>query len=55
MSPRKLRYYFKAYTIKVLTNQPLNDFFNNIDNSVRISKWAMELSSTSSTLKSASQ
>jgi hypothetical protein len=44
MSTRKLRHYFEAYTIKVLTNQPLNDMFDNRDSSERISKWAIELS-----------
>jgi hypothetical protein len=44
MSARKLRHYFKAYTIKVLTNQPLNDIFDNRDSSERNNKWAMELS-----------
>jgi hypothetical protein len=44
MSSWKLWHYFKAHTIKVLTKQPLNDIFGNIDSSVRISKWAMELS-----------
>jgi hypothetical protein len=44
MSARKLQYYFKAHTIKVLTNQPLNDIFNNRDSSGRISKWVEELS-----------
>jgi hypothetical protein len=43
MSARKLRQYFKAHTIKVLTNQPLNDIFGNRDSSRRIIKWAMEL------------
>jgi hypothetical protein len=43
MSARKLRYYFKAHTIKVLTDQPLNDIFSNRDSSRRISKWAIEL------------
>jgi hypothetical protein len=43
MSARKLRHYFEAHTIKVLTNQPLNDIFGNRDSSERISKWAMEL------------
>jgi hypothetical protein len=31
MSARKLRYYFQAHAIKVLTNQPLNDIFGNRD------------------------
>jgi hypothetical protein len=44
MSARKLRHYFEAHTIKVLTNQPLNDIFGNRDSSDRISKWAKELS-----------
>jgi hypothetical protein len=44
MSSRKLRHYFKAHTIKVLTNQPRNDIFDNSDSSGRISKWEMELS-----------
>jgi hypothetical protein len=43
MSSRKLRHYFEAHTIKVLTNQSLNDIFNNRDSSRKISKWAMEL------------
>jgi hypothetical protein len=43
MSARKLRHYFEAHTIKVLTNQSLNDIFGNRDNSRRISKWVMEL------------
>jgi hypothetical protein len=44
MSAHKLRHYFKAHTIKVLTNQPLDDIFGNRDSSGRISKWAMEFS-----------
>jgi hypothetical protein len=44
MSAHKLRHYFEAHIIKVLTNQPLNDIFGNRDLSGKISKWAMELS-----------
>jgi hypothetical protein len=44
MSARKLRHYFEAHTIKVLTNQPLNDIFGNKGSFGRISKWAMEIS-----------
>jgi hypothetical protein len=44
MSVRKLRHYFEAHTIKVLTNQLLNDILSNRDNSERISKWATKLS-----------
>jgi hypothetical protein len=44
MSARKLRHYFEAHTIKVLTNQLLNDILGNRDSCGRISKWAIELS-----------
>jgi hypothetical protein len=44
MSARKLHHYFEAHTIKVLTNQPLNNIFGNRDSSGKISKWVMELS-----------
>jgi hypothetical protein len=44
MSARKLRHYFEAHTIKILTSQVLNNIFGNRDISRRISKWAMELS-----------
>jgi hypothetical protein len=43
MSARKLRHNFEAHSIKVLTNQPLNDIFGNRDSSGRISKWAIKL------------
>jgi predicted regulator of amino acid metabolism with ACT domain len=43
-SVRKLRHYFEAHTVEVITNQPLNNIFSNRDSSERISKWAMELS-----------
>jgi ribonuclease HI len=43
MSAQKLRHYFEAHRIKVLTNQPLNDIFSNRDSFRRISKGAMEL------------
>jgi ribonuclease HI len=42
ISSRKLRHYFEAHIIKVLTNQPLNNNFGNKDSSGRINKWAME-------------
>jgi hypothetical protein len=38
MSARKLRHYFKAHRVRVLTNQPLNDIFGNRDSSRRIGK-----------------
>jgi ribonuclease HI len=42
-SARKLRHYFKAHTIKVITIQLLNIIFSNRDSFGRIRKWAMEL------------
>jgi hypothetical protein len=44
MSARKLRHYFEAHTIKVVTNQSLNDIFDNRNSFGKLSKWAMELS-----------
>jgi hypothetical protein len=44
MSARKIRHYFKAHRVRVLTNQPLNDIFRNWDSSGSIGKWAIELS-----------
>jgi hypothetical protein len=43
LSARKLRYYFEAHTIKVLTNPPLNNIFGNRGSSGQINKWVMEL------------
>jgi hypothetical protein len=34
----------RSHRVKVLTNQPLNDIFDNSDSSGRIEKWAIELS-----------
>ena len=44
MSARKLRHYFEAHKIIVVTDQPLHDLFSNREDSVRIAKWASELS-----------
>jgi hypothetical protein len=44
ISTRKLRHYFEAHTIRVLTNQLLHDIFGNRYSSKRISKWVTELS-----------
>jgi hypothetical protein len=44
LSARKFHHYFKARTISLLTNQPLNDISGNRDSFSQISKWAMELS-----------
>jgi hypothetical protein len=39
ISAQKLRHYFEAQAVKVLTNQPLGDIFGNRDSSGTISKW----------------
>ena len=44
IAARKLRHYFEARKIGVLTNQPLNKIFSNRGATPRIGKWAMELS-----------
>jgi hypothetical protein len=44
MSARKLQHYFNAHRVRVMTNQPLNDIFENRDSTSRIGKWVMELS-----------
>ncbi|XP_077240348.1 uncharacterized protein LOC143881245 [Tasmannia lanceolata] len=44
MAARKLRPYFQAHTIKVLTNQPLRQVLHKPDTSGRLVKWAVELS-----------
>jgi hypothetical protein len=44
MATRKLRHYFEAHKVTVLTNQPLNDLFINKEAWSIISKWATELS-----------
>ncbi|XP_077221986.1 uncharacterized protein LOC143855806 [Tasmannia lanceolata] len=44
VAARKLRPYFQAHTIKVLTDQPLRQVLHRPDISGRLVKWAMELS-----------
>lgn len=44
MTSRKLRHYFEAHPIKVVTDKPLLDLFNNKEASSRIRKWAAKLS-----------
>jgi hypothetical protein len=44
MTAMKLRHYFEGYRIRVITNQPLNDLFENKEASTRIIKWGAELS-----------
>jgi hypothetical protein len=43
-SSRKLKHYFQAHEIMVPSSQLLNDIFSNKEASVRIEKWATELS-----------
>ncbi|XP_077215904.1 uncharacterized protein LOC143850547 [Tasmannia lanceolata] len=43
MAARKLRPYFQAHTIKVLTGQPLRQILHRPDTSGRLVKWAVEL------------
>ncbi|XP_077228399.1 uncharacterized protein LOC143861356 [Tasmannia lanceolata] len=44
MAARKLRPYFQAHTIKVLTDQPLRQVHHRPDISGRLVNWAVELS-----------
>jgi hypothetical protein len=44
MAAKKLRHHFEGHRIRVVTNQPLDDFFTNKEASTRIVKWAAELS-----------
>jgi hypothetical protein len=44
MSALKLHHYFEPHKVRVLTNQPLNDIFDNCASTWRIGKWVMELS-----------
>ncbi|XP_077249319.1 uncharacterized protein LOC143888805 [Tasmannia lanceolata] len=44
MAARKLRPYFQAHTVKVLTDQPLRQVLHRPDISGRLVKWAVELS-----------
>jgi ribonuclease HI len=43
ITSRKLRHYFKEYSISVVTDYPLGDILRNQDATRRISKWAIEL------------
>jgi hypothetical protein len=43
ITSRKLRHYFDAYNILVVSDFPLADIFHNRDAIGRISKWAVEL------------
>jgi hypothetical protein len=43
IASRKLRPYFQAHTIKVLTEYPLKKVLRKLDLSGRLANWAMEL------------
>jgi hypothetical protein len=43
ITSRKLRHYFNAYNISVVTDFPLADILYNQDATGRISKWVVEL------------
>jgi hypothetical protein len=44
MASRKLRHYFEAFKVRVTSNRGLGELFRNPEASVRIAKWATELS-----------
>jgi hypothetical protein len=44
MASRKLRHYFKAFKVRVTSDRGLGELFKNPEASVRIAKWAAELS-----------
>jgi hypothetical protein len=44
MSSRKLRHYFEAFKVRVTSDSGLGELFRNPEASVRITKWAAELS-----------
>jgi ribonuclease HI len=44
MASRKLRHYFEAFKVRVTLDRGLRELFRNPEASVRIAKWAVELS-----------
>jgi hypothetical protein len=44
MASRKLRHYFEAFKVRVTSDRGLDELFRNPEASVRIAKWATELS-----------
>jgi hypothetical protein len=44
MASRKLRHYFEAFKVRVTSDKGLGELFRNPEASVRIAKWAVELS-----------
>ena len=41
---KKLRYYFQAHVINVLTNYPLKKLMNKLEDVGQLIQWAIELS-----------
>jgi hypothetical protein len=51
MASRKLRHYFEAFKVRVTSDRGLGELFRNPEASVRITKWAAELSGYHITFK----
>ena len=51
ITARKLRPYIDAHQVVVLTDLPLEKSLENIERSVRLAKWAVELNSLESNTK----
>jgi ribonuclease HI len=51
MASRKLRHYFEAFKVRVTSDRGLGELFRNPEASVRIAKWAAELSGYHITFK----
>jgi ribonuclease HI len=45
MALHKLRHYFEAFKVRVTSDRGLGELFRNLEASIRITKWAAELSS----------
>ncbi len=43
ISARRLRPYFQAHTVAILTDQPVKQILQQSDHAGRIAKWAVEL------------
>ena len=47
ITSRKLRHYFQAHNIKVVSSFPLDDILRNRDANDRVVKWSVELGALS--------
>lgn len=43
MASKKLKHYFEAHKIRILTERSLSDIYSNPEASAQIGKWSMEL------------